>query len=68
VSLREGADLIERSEKVAVGRRVCFELHQTNPTESAFLNKLAEGMVKAGKARYVSKEDAVKALEGCKTL
>ena len=31
-------------------------------TESVFLNELAEGMVKAGKARYVAENDAISTL------
>jgi hypothetical protein len=62
VSLEGASDLIENAEKVAVGNRVCYELHKTNFTESVFLNELAEGMVKAGKARFVSKEEAIKIL------
>jgi hypothetical protein len=62
VSLEEASSLIENAEKVAVGNRVCYELHNTDLTESVFLNELAEGMVKAGKARFVSKEEAIKIL------
>jgi len=36
VSLEEASSLIENAEKVAVGNRVCYELHNTDLTESVF--------------------------------
>ncbi len=54
------SELIRRSEKCAVGERVCRTIHNNSEiTESVFLDELAEGMVNAGMARYVPPEDAI---------
>jgi len=50
--------------EVAETKRVCRELHRNSElTESVFLNELAEGMVKSGKARYVAEKEAINTLE-----
>lgn len=54
-------ELIQAAEHCAIGERVCRALHKDTPlTESVFLDELAEGMVKAGKAKFVSKAEAIK--------
>ncbi len=56
--------LINESKKCATGERVCRAINKDSKlTESVFLDELAEGMVKAGKARYAEKEDAIKTLQ-----
>jgi hypothetical protein len=55
--------LIRESSRCAVGERVCRTLFSDLPfTESVFLNELAEGMVAVGKAKYVTKEEALEVL------
>lgn len=55
----QAADYIDQAEKCAVGDRVCLcEFPDSPHTESVFLDELAEAMVEAGKARFVSKETA----------
>lgn len=50
---------INKSTKCAVGERVCKTLHQrSKPTMSIFLDELADAMVAAGKANYVTKIQA----------
>lgn len=64
MSLEGAAQLIQEAIHCAIGERVCRALDQTTPfTESVFLNDLAERMVQVGKARFVTKEDAVVVLE-----
>lgn len=57
----EGAiELVQKSKKCAIGERVCRALHKDTPlTESVFLDELASGMVEAGKAKFVSKSEAI---------
>lgn len=61
----EGASrFVRESNTCAVGERVCRALYKDSPcTESVFLDELAEGMVEAGKARYVTKEEALDVLQ-----
>lgn len=60
ISVSDTVRLINASDKCAVGQRVCNELyHGADLGESVFLDELSEGMVKAGKAGFVSKEEAV---------
>jgi hypothetical protein len=64
VDIVEVSELIRRSKKCAVGARVCRKLHRNSElTESVFLNGLAEGMVKSGKARYVTEKEAINTLK-----
>ena len=56
--------LVRESNTCAVGERVCRALYKDSPcTESVFLDELAEGMVEAGKAKYVTKEEAIEVLQ-----
>ncbi len=56
--------LIQKSSKCAVGERVCREVYKDSEyTEAVFLDELAEGMVDAGKAKYVDGNEAVETLE-----
>jgi len=57
----EGAiNLIKESKQCAIGERVCRCLNKETPlTESVFLDELAAGMVEAGKARFVTKDEAI---------
>ncbi len=56
--------LIQGSKKCAVGERVCRAIYKNSePTESIFLNELAEEMVRVGKAQYVTKEEAINTLK-----
>lgn len=56
--------LIEDAGQCAVGPRVCMAVHTEAPrTESVFLDELAEGMGKAGKAVPVTKAAAIENLK-----
>lgn len=56
-------ELVQQSKKCAVGERVCRAIHKNSEfTEAVFLDELAGGMVKAGKARYATKEEAIDTL------
>ena len=60
LTVDEAIILIQESKQCAIGERVCRSLHKETPlTESVFLDDLAGGMVEAGKARFVTKEEAI---------
>ena len=60
LTIDEAIKLIQESKKCAIGERVCRSLHRETPlTESVFLDDLAAGMVEAGKARFVTQEEAI---------
>lgn len=64
IDMETASIFIQESKKCAVGERVCRAIHKnSNLTESVFLDELAEGMVKVGKARYVTKEEAINTLK-----
>ena len=52
-------DLIENASEVAIGPRVCLEIHDdcNRPMEAVFLDELADTLVKAGKARRATKKE-----------
>ncbi len=59
----QASDLIRKARKCASGERVCRELHKEAPfTEAIFLDELAEAMVEVGKAKYVTKQEAIEIL------
>ena len=62
ITVDEASELIKNSNKVAIGPRVCFTLHNRDFAESVFLAELAEGLVNAGKARYTTDEEAINML------
>lgn len=54
---------IDDAERCAVGERACLSAFEDAPcTRSVFLDDLADGLVEAGKAEYVSKEKAKEVL------
>jgi hypothetical protein len=60
VDLGYASRLIQNADRCAVGQRVCNVLNNgADHGESVFLDELADGMVKTGKAVYVDKERAV---------
>jgi hypothetical protein len=60
LTIDEAIKLIQEAMQYAIGERVCRSLHKDTPlTESVFLDELAAGMVEAGKAKFVSKEEAI---------
>lgn len=64
IIIEDASNLINESEHCAVGERVCRSINNNSKlTESVFLDELAEGMVKAQKARYVEKEEAISTLK-----
>jgi len=64
IDLKTASELIRGSGKCAVGERVCRKIHEDSVfTESVFLNELAEGLVKAGKASYVTENNAISTLQ-----
>jgi len=59
----EAATLIRTATRCAAGPCVCYELHPESVyTESIFLDELADSMVRAGNARYVTPEEAIDVL------
>lgn len=64
IDMETASKLIQESKKCAVGERVCRAIHKNSDlTESVFLDELAKGLVKVGKARYVTKEEAINTLK-----
>ena len=64
IDINIASALIQESKKCAVGERVCRSLNKDSKfTESVFLDELAEGMIKAGKAQHAEKEEAIKTLQ-----
>ncbi len=60
MKVEEAITLIRKSEKYAIGERVCRCLHEEAPlSETVFLDELAVGMVSAGKARFVDVDAAI---------
>ena len=60
MKVEETITLIRKSEKCAIGERVCRCLHKGAPlSETVFLDELAVGMVSAGKARLVDVDAAI---------
>jgi len=62
IDMEAASKVIQESDKVALGERVCRSINNSKLTEAVFLNELAEGMVIVEKARFVRKEEAIKAL------
>ncbi|ODS42177.1 MAG: hypothetical protein MSIBF_02245 [Candidatus Altiarchaeales archaeon IMC4] len=64
LNIAEASKLIRQSGKCAAGERVCRVIYKDSEfTESVFLDDLADGMVNAGKAKYVAKEEAIDTLK-----
>jgi len=64
MSTESASRLTQEARVCAVGERACRSLHPDSPcTEAVFLDELADGMVQAGKATYITKEEAVAVLE-----
>ncbi len=63
IDQKTASKLIYKSNKCAVGERACRAAHKDSKyTESVFLDDLAIGMVNTGKAKYLTPEEAVKAI------
>ena len=64
IDMNTASKLIQESKKCAIGERVCRAIHKNSEhTESVFLDELAEGLAEVGKARYVTKEEAINTLK-----
>jgi Putative redox-active protein (C_GCAxxG_C_C) len=64
LTVKEAVQVIGASARCAVGERGCLKLlPQAAFSETVFLNELADAMVEAGKARMVTKEEAVATLD-----
>mgnify|MGYP000225838465 CR=1 FL=1 len=64
LTIDEAAQLIQNARRCAVGPRICKAVHTEAPfTASVFLDELAEGMVKAGKAKQATKAEAIENLK-----
>ncbi|MFC1885133.1 hypothetical protein ACFL2O_10215 [Thermodesulfobacteriota bacterium] len=56
---KQADDFILKSDKCAVGERLCECMYpDARHSEAIFLDELAEAMVGAGKATYISKDEA----------
>ncbi len=63
ISADAAGELIQGSRKYAVGQRVCNVLYGgADAGKSVFLDELAVGLVRAGKADYVPREEAVRTI------
>ncbi len=61
--VKGASKFINESSACAVGARICREMNENSEfTETVFLDELADGMVKAGRAKYTTKEDAIRTL------
>ena len=64
IDLKKALHLIEESKTCAIGERVCRIIHKNSEfTESIFLDELAIGMEKIGKAHFIPKHEAISSLE-----
>jgi len=65
ISITEASAYSREAETVALGERVCRALHpESEFTESVFLDELAEAMIRAGKARVATADEAEASLKG----
>jgi hypothetical protein len=64
INVEYAGKLIQGSNICAVGERVCNKLYEEAEFgESVFLDELAKGMVEAGKAKFVDKNDAIQTID-----
>jgi hypothetical protein len=64
ITATEAARVIRAAARCAVGERACFKLlPRAAFSETIFLDELADAMVEAGKARRVTREEAVATLD-----
>ncbi|NTU59020.1 MAG: hypothetical protein HGB00_08930 [Chlorobiaceae bacterium] len=64
IAIAEASELIRSSRSVALGERVCRELHpDSEATQSVFLDELAEAMIRSGHARPATVDESVLALQ-----
>lgn len=64
LNIEKATELIQNSKKCAVGERICRTIHQNSEfTESVFLDELADELDRVGKAKYVTKEEAINTLK-----
>ena len=60
----EASLLIRNAHSIALGERVCRALHpDSDPTQSVFLDELADAMIRSGRAMAASSEEAELALQ-----
>jgi hypothetical protein len=63
IDMADAEQRIQAARRCAVGPRACYPHNpEVEFTEAVFLDELAEGMAKAGKAEMVSKEEAIEIL------
>lgn len=63
ISFAEASAYIHKAKTVALGERVCRALRpESEFTESVFLDELAQAMIRAGKARVATAEEAEESL------
>ena len=56
---KQATGFIEKAQRCAVGERICKCMYpEARRSEAIFLDELAEAMVCAGKANFITKEDA----------
>jgi len=58
-------ELIIQARTVAVGPRICLEIHEEceQPSEAVFLDELAEALMEVGKAHHATKDEAYAVLK-----
>lgn len=68
MGMTEFEGIVRKARYWAVGHRSCMALAPGSPvTESVFLDELGEALVKAGKARSVTPEDAIATMKQYKS-
>jgi len=64
LTVGQAIQLVENADQCAIGERVCRAVFTDAPlTETVFLDELAQGMVETGKARSVTKEEAIENIQ-----
>lgn len=64
-TMKQLQDLLDSAEAIAIGPRICLAIHEAceQPSESVFLDELAEALIDVGKARKATKDVAYTVLE-----
>jgi uncharacterized Zn finger protein len=64
-TMKELKKLLDSAETIAIGSRICQTIHEDceHPSESVFLDELAEALIDVGKAKKATKDEAYTVLK-----